>query len=335
MNIAIIGKNIGKFIFELLIKNNNLTLYDNKSGLVSNGTGLFIKVEPIDLDNDVKFLIENNDIIISTYPTYVNKRIVEFIGKYDNKCFIDVFGNNRIINYCKYISEKSSSTLIPVGGLFGICNIICNELVKNFDIIKNIEIKCGVLPKYEKNISRCSLPLYEELDQYLETCNIIHNMKKYEVPALSGYETINLDGISYEAFNVSSPLISYNTENYSYKIIKYPGTYNKLKCLIEDFNLISRPNLLFDVFSGLLVDSNDKTIIICEISGNHKKMYTKTFETGVYDGIIMTSYQALISYSICSLVNLYINEKISGFVSIDKISYLDFISNRYGGILKL
>ena len=336
MKIGIIGSNIGRFIFELLI-GHELTLYDSKPCLISNGTGLFIKVETINFDKDVTKIVENNDIIISTYPTYTSKKILEIIKDYDNKCFIDVFGDTRIIDYCSYISDKSKSTLIPFGGLSGISVIICNELVKNIERIKSIEIKCGILPKYEKGISR-SFFASDEIGQYLDTCHIIQNSKKYEVPALSGFETINLNGVLYEAFNVSSSshiLDIYNPENYSYKLLKFPGVYNKIKCLVEDFKLSSRPSVLFDVFAGLPIETDIKTIIFCEVIGNDKNVYIKTFESGIFDGIVMSSYQALISYSVCSLVELYINNKISGNTSICKIPYGEFVSNRYGGILKI
>jgi saccharopine dehydrogenase-like NADP-dependent oxidoreductase len=67
------------------------------------------------------------------------------------------------------------------------------------------------------------------INEYINDCEVIHNGKVKLVPALDGLETINIEGMEFEAFSTSGGLgtmcetYAGKVDTLNYKTIRYPG----------------------------------------------------------------------------------------------------------------
>ncbi|MCJ2513026.1 MAG: saccharopine dehydrogenase NADP-binding domain-containing protein [Candidatus Thermoplasmatota archaeon] len=256
MNILVLGSGMmGQAITYDLFKNSNfdkITISDfNKSNLDSakkflNTEKIYFKEINVKNLIDIKKIFVENDIVISAIPYQYNFDMTK-IAILTKTHFLDLGGNNKIVNKQKKLSKKAKIkkiSIIPDCGLApGIVSTITRDIVNELNNIKFVKIRVGGLPIKPKPPLNYQIVFSPNglINEYVEDSIILYNAKIIKKKSMTEIEKIFFPKPfgEMEAFLTSGgcstlPYTYREKIGYlDYKTIRYPGHCEKFKILVD------------------------------------------------------------------------------------------------------
>jgi len=217
-----------------------------------------------------------------------------------------------------------------------------------FDSVEIVKMRVGALPVNPSNVLKYSLTWSTDglINEYGNVCYGIEDGQKVALRPLEGYETIEIDGLLYEAFNTSGGLGTLadtyagkvNTMNY--KTLRYPGHCEKIYLLMNDLKLNNDRETLKRILEQAVPKTlQDVVIMYTSVTGmrggelfeeNHvKKIYPQTIAGKLWSAIQVTT-----ASGICSVLDLVVERPdcYRGFVTQETFELSSILENRFGKV---
>jgi len=195
---------------------------------------------------DVRKHFQHADIVISAVPYRFNYDMTK-IAIETKTHFLDLGGNNDIVNKQRSLSEKAKKndvTIIPDCGLApGMVSVIARDIIDQMDSVDILKLRVGGLPidpKPPLNYQIVFSP-YGLINEYIENAIVLDHGKITEKKSMTEIETITFPEPfgDMEAFLTSGgcstlPYTYKNKIGYlDYKTIRYLGHCEKFKTLLD------------------------------------------------------------------------------------------------------
>ena len=205
-HIGIVGAGrIGTAIYELLVSSNSsykISIADEaeknfpdfvklpvtKPTYESDGTGKSVQF---------KEFVKDQTLIINALPYTQNIALYQYCYDFDVPYF-DLSEDEALDNYIKEL--QSIPFTMPHCGLApGMSTVIANDLITGLDELQEVKIRVGALSQNATNKLRYHSSWSGDglVNEYLVNCHVVQKGQFGNVPALSGYETITIDGKEY------------------------------------------------------------------------------------------------------------------------------------------
>ncbi len=214
---------------------------------------IFLKGKKIDFaiinvndSKDVRKHFQHADIVISAVPYRFNYDMTK-IAIETKTHFLDLGGNNDIVNKQRSLSEKAKKndvTIIPDCGLApGMVSVIARDIIDQMDSVDILKLRVGGLPidpKPPLNYQIVFSP-YGLINEYIEDAIVLDHGKITEKKSMTEIETITFPEPfgDMEAFLTSGgcSTLPYTYKNkigcLDYKTIRYLGHCEKFKTLLD------------------------------------------------------------------------------------------------------
>lgn len=155
--------------------------------------------EIVDISNmgNVHRILDDVDAVVSALPYYLNKSVAE-IACQKGVHYFDLTEDVKTTQHIQHLKESASAVLAPQCGLApGFIGIIGGDLSKEFDEIRDIELRVGALPRYPNGQLSYSFTWSPTgvINEYLNDAEVIHNGKRKIVTSLDGFEVSSADKI--------------------------------------------------------------------------------------------------------------------------------------------
>ena len=360
-NVLVLGAGkIGSLISCLLSRSGdyNVHLGDVDSDAIarlrselSGGNLKFLSMDATRKPDLVGFARDNKlEAVISALPYYCNTTV----GEVARECALHYFDLTEDVDVSRAIgtiSKGAPTAFIPQCGLApGFISIVANDLMKHFDELDTVKLRVGALPVNPSNVLKYSLTWSTDglINEYGNMCYGIENGATLALLPLEGYETIEVDGLLYEAFNTSGGLGTLadtyggKVNTMTYKTLRYPGHCEKIHFLMQDLKLNQdRDNLKRILENAVPKTLQDVVLIYVSVSGKQKgELFEENYVKKIYPqkiaGLLWSAIQVTTASGACAVVDMVMQDgkAYKGFVTQEAFSMTAFLSNRFGQYYK-
>ncbi len=284
--------------------------------------------------------------VISALPYYCNPDVAALAKKY-NLHYFDLTEDVEVTNKNRQLAQDAQTAFIPQCGLApGFISIAAQNLIHNFDKLDKVKMRVGALPINPSNALKYSLTWSTDglINEYGNMCYGILDGRMTELLPLEGYETIELDGLLYEAFNTSGGLgtlaDTYEGEinSMNYKTLRYPGHCEKIRLLMNDLKMNQDRDTLKRILENAIPKTlQDVVLIYVSVSGwKGEYLYEETYVKKVYPqeflGKTWSAIQVTTASGICCAVDLVLQNQdtYKGFVTQETFELQKVLDNRFG-----
>ena len=290
------------------------------------------------------------EAVLSSLPYYCNPVVAEAAREHGLHYF-DLTEDIAVTSRIKAIANGSEKVFVPQCGLApGFISIVANELITHFEGVESVKMRVGALPVHPSNALKYSLTWSTDglINEYGNLCYGIEAGEKTILLPLEGYETIELDGLLYEAFNTSGGLgtladtYAGKVKSMNYKTLRYPGHCEKIHLLMKDLKLNDdRPTLKRILENAIPKTLQDAVLIYAAVSGNRggefmEETYVKKIYPQTIAGKLWSAIQVTTAAGICSVADLVLREpaKYKGFITQESFSLEKIVGSRFGQYLR-
>lgn len=284
--------------------------------------------------------------LISCLP-YPCNATVAMLAKEQQLHYFDLTEDTQVSAKIAELAINAKTAFVPQCGVApGFISIVANELMKTFESIESVYLRVGALPKHSNNALKYALTWSPDglINEYANPCDALINGKLGKLQPLDDLESIEIDGLHYEAFNTSGGLgtlaATYegkvNTLNY--KTIRYPGHCEKMRFLMIDLELRKSKDILKSILTNALPQSaEDVVIIYVAVKGKQngewvEKNYMKKFYPKVINGKTWSAIQTTTASSACVVIDSVLQNPslYHGLVKQESFELSAFVKNRFG-----
>jgi len=294
-----------------------------------------------------KFLAETPvDGIISSLPFFCNPTVGE-AARTHGLHYFDLTEDVQVTERIKELSQNVTQAFVPQCGLApGFISIVANDLMTHFESIDSVKMRVGALPVNPSNRLKYSLTWSTDglINEYGNMCYGIEQGEKATLQPLEGYETIEVDGLLYEAFNTSGGLgtladtYAGRVKTMNYKTLRYPGHCEKIHLLMNDLKLNDDRETLKRILEHAIPKTlQDVVLIYAAVNGRQdgelfEENYVKKIYPQTIAGKLWSAIQVTTASGICSVVDLVLSHpsRYHGFVTQETFALQDILSNRFG-----
>jgi len=217
--------------------------------------------------------------------------------------------------------------------------------------LEHVKMRVGALPVHPSNALKYSLTWSTDglINEYGNLCYGIEEGEKVPLQPLEGHETIELDGLLYEAFNTSGGLgtlaDSYvgRVKTMNYKTLRYPGHCEKIHLLMKDLKLNEDRETLKRVLEHAIPQTlQDVVLIYASVTGTKnsdgffEENYVKKIYPQCIKGKLWSAIQVTTASSVCCVMDLILNHpsRYHGFITQESILLKDFLANDFGACFR-
>jgi len=286
------------------------------------------------------------DALISSLPYYCNPTVAEVAREHDIHYF-DLTEDVEVTERIEEISRGCTRAFVPQCGLApGFISIVANQLMQHFDTLDTVKMRVGALPINPSNVLKYSLTWSTDglINEYGNVCFGIENGVKTALLPLEGYETIEVDGLLYEAFNTSGGLgtladtYSGKVQTMNYKTLRYPGHCEKIHFLMYDLKLNTQREILKHILENAIPKTyQDVVLIYVSVAGRKagellEENYVKKIYPQTIAGRLWSAIQVTTAAGLCSVVDsVFVNPQgYQGFTKQESFALPDILANRFG-----
>ncbi|MBN8505863.1 MAG: saccharopine dehydrogenase NADP-binding domain-containing protein [Burkholderiales bacterium] len=247
----------------------------------------------------------------------------------------------------KVMAKGAKTAFMPQCGLApGFIGIVAHHLAKQFDEVRDVQMRVGALPAFPTNKLKYNLTWSVDglINEYCHPCEAIHGGDFISALPLEGLEHFSLDGTEYEAFNTSGGLGTLcetwagKVRNLDYKTVRYPGHRDLMKFLLEDLNLAADQEKLKDIMrKSMPATMQDVVLVFVTVSGmKNGQLLQEVFARKIFaerdPANPLSAIQITTAAGICTAVDLFRAGKLptSGFIRQEDVALPDFLANRFG-----
>ncbi|MCZ6799037.1 MAG: saccharopine dehydrogenase NADP-binding domain-containing protein [Nitrospirae bacterium] len=286
------------------------------------------------------------DAVISSLPYYCNPSVAE-VARDCGMHYFDLTEDVEVTNRVKAMAEGSDHAFVPQCGLApGFISIAANELIGHFDKVDTVKMRVGALPINPSNALKYSLTWSTDgvINEYGNTCYGVEKGVPTALQPLEGYETVEVDGLLYEAFNTSGGLgtladtYAGKVQTMNYKTLRYPGHCEKMHFLMNDLKLNEHRDILKQILENAIPKTyQDVVLIYVSVTGWRdgvliEENYVKKIYPQTIFGKLWSAIQVTTAAGICSVVDLVLSgpKQYHGFMTQETFPLDTILSNRFG-----
>src|SRR6478735_246724 len=275
------------------------------------------------------------DAIISSLPYFCNQTVATLALKHGCHYF-DLTEDVEVTNQIRTMAEGATHAFMPQCGLApGFISIVAHELMTHFETLDTVKMRVGALPVHPSNALKYSLTWSTDglINEYGNICYGIEGGEKVPLLPLEGYETIEVDGLLYEAFNTSGGLgtlaDSYagKVRTMNYKTLRYPGHCEKIQLLMKDLKLNEDRETLKRVLEHAVPQTlQDVVLIYASVTGKNEdgffeENYVKKIYPQCIKGKLWSAIQVTTASSACCVMDLVLkhSSQYHGFVTQESV----------------
>ncbi len=261
--------------------------------------------------------------------------------------YFDLTEDIEATNQVKVLSAGAAHAFMPQCGLApGFISIVAHDLMTHFETLDTVKMRVGALPVHPSNALKYSLTWSTDglINEYGNLCYGIEAGEKVPLQPLEGYETVELDGLLYEAFNTSGGLgtlaDSYagKVRTMNYKTLRYPGHCEKIQLLMKDLKLNEDRKTLKRVLEHAVPQTLQDVVLIyvavtgTQESGFFEENYVKKIYPQCIKGRLWSAIQVTTASGVCCVMDLVLRHpsQYHGFVTQESILLRDFLTNEFG-----
>ncbi len=294
-----------------------------------------------------QFLTENSiDAIISCLPYFCNPLIAE-LAKGFHCHYFDLTEDVQVTKKVMELAQDADTAFVPQCGLApGFISIASNELIQHFTEVDTVKMRVGALPENASNALHYTMTWSSDglINEYGNPCYGLEDGKLTMLHPLEGMEIVEIDGVTYEAFNTSGGLGSLaetyvgKIKNMTYKTVRYPGHCEKIQFLMNDLRLNEdRPTLKRILKNAIPKTYQDLVLIYVSVVGTQhgdfiEENYVVKVMPKTIHGVHWSAIQVTTAAALSAIVDLVLSnpQQYTGLVKQEDISFKDFMDNRFG-----
>ena len=286
------------------------------------------------------------EAILSSLPFYCNPLVGE-LAREIGAHYFDLTEDVEVTRKIQTVSQGANSAFVPQCGLApGFISIAAHDLMRRFDSVEIVKMRVGALPVNPSNVLKYSLTWSTDglINEYGNTCYGIEDGREVALQPLEGYETIEIDGLLYEAFNTSGGLgtlaetYAGKVKTMNYKTLRYPGHCEKIHLLMNDLRLNQDRETLKRILETAVPKTlQDVVIIYTSVTGLRggelfEENYVKKIYPCTIAGKLWSAIQVTTAAGICAVVDLVCQEpaRYRGFVTQETFDLSAILANRFG-----
>jgi saccharopine dehydrogenase-like NADP-dependent oxidoreductase len=288
---------------------------------------------------DFREACENADYVVNAGPFFIATDVATICGEVGTH-YLDLTEDVEQTSKVIELSGKYPDVaFIPQCGLApGFISILANDSAKQFDKVIDVKMRVGALPMHPTNELKYNTTWSVDglVNEYLHPCGAIKHGEIAEVDPLEGYETFNLDGDTYEAFNTSGGLGTLcetwhgKVQNMNYKTVRYVGHNYLMKFLINDLRLgVNNGDGLKQLIRDSIPTTNqDVVLIFVEVTGMIKNQFiSRTKKLKIYGNGRWSAIQKTTATGLCVMLDLHRQGKIpqTGLIKQENATMKDFL----------
>jgi len=284
--------------------------------------------------------------VLSALPYYCNPLVAE-VAREAGIHYFDLTEDVEVTRAVKKVSEGAATAFVPQCGLApGFISVVANELMSQFEELDTVKLRVGALPVHPSNVLKYSLTWSTDglINEYANICYGIENGHMVALMPLEGYETVEVDGLLYEAFNTSGGLGTL-AETYdgrvrtmNYKTLRYPGHCEKIHFLMQDLKLNQDRGTLKRILENAIPQTlQDVVLIYVSAMGRQKgQLFEENYVKKVYPqkiaGHLWSAIQVTTAAGLCAVADMVMQSAAppGGFVTQESFSLPRFLENRFG-----
>ncbi|MDP3559271.1 MAG: saccharopine dehydrogenase C-terminal domain-containing protein [Legionellaceae bacterium] len=306
----------------------------------------------LDVTQGLQAYLQQHSIqaVISCLPYFLNQQVAE-ITLNAGLPYFDITEDLQTADYIRALAIKTKTFALPQCGLApGMVGAIAHDLLSRFEQPISASLRVGALPQYSHHALQYALTWSTDglINEYANPCRILEHGKRKEVPALTGLETLQIDGIAYEAFYTSgglgSLLLQYEGKltSLEYKTLRYPGHCAKMRFLMTDLDLQANRVLLKQILETTLSRTYQDVVVIYVMATGMSQgermstTYVKKIYPAEYGGIRWSGIQLATASALCAAVDeTLLQKKISHTVhTLEMIGFQALSQNRFSRVYR-
>jgi saccharopine dehydrogenase-like NADP-dependent oxidoreductase len=352
--IALLGAgHIGQTIARLLHATGDyqVTVLDKSAAYLKVLADEGIATDMVDSENQAALMAairehaRGNGIVVNALPYHLAIKAAE--AALECGChYFDLTEDVAATKAIKDMAQGAKTAFMPQCGLApGFIGIVAHHLAKQFDEVRDVQMRVGALPAFPTNKLKYNLTWSVDglINEYCHPCEAIHGGEFISALPLEGLEHFSLDGTEYEAFNTSGGLGTLcetwagKVKNLDYKTVRYPGHRDLMKFLLGDLALAGDQELLKNIMrKSMPATMQDVVLVFVTVSGMKngvllqevfaRKIFAERGEQPI------SAIQITTAAGICTAVDLFREGKLpkTGFIRQEDVALPDFLANRFG-----
>ena len=313
--------------------------------------------KPLYSGENVQFneFVKDKTLIINALPFHENIHLYQACLE-SNIPYFDLSEDDALdewIEKREYVSETRTGlpfTMPHCGLAPGLSTVVANYISKDFHDLHSVKIRVGALSKNATNKLKYHTSWSGDglVNEYMGKCQVIRDGMYCFNSALSGYETLTINGQEFEAFNTSGGIGTFAKTlcergtitglDVDYKTLRRVGHHQYVDFLFKDLKLPS--DILNTIFKKYVpTTDNDEVIIYVTANGiapmsyeYFERTYHRVFGQQVYRGRTYTAIEFTTAAGMISMVELYLDGKLpkEGYVTQESVNWDDVITTTYG-----
>ena len=313
--------------------------------------------KPLYSGENVQFneFVEGKTLIINALPFTENIHLYQACLE-SNIPYFDLSEDDALdewIEKREYVSETRTGlpfTMPHCGLAPGLSTVVANHISKDFHDLQSIKIRVGALSKSATNKLRYHTSWSGDglVNEYMGKCQVIRDGMYCFNSALSGYETLTINGQEFEAFNTSGGIGTFAKTlcergttiglDVDYKTLRRVGHHQYVDFLFKDLKL--PPDMLTTIFKRYVpTTTQDEVIIYVTANGiapmsyeYFERTYHRVFGQQVYRGRTYTAIEFTTAAGLISMVELFLEGKLpkEGYVTQESVDWKDVLSTTFG-----
>lgn len=296
----------------------------------------------------IKTYIKKHGIVavIVCLPYYIQVSV----AKVAKDCQIHYFNLTEDVttsSAIREIAQGAKSAFVPQCGLApGFISIVANNLMQRFTSIEAAKLRVGALPQRVNNSLQYALTWSTDglINEYGNQCHAVIDGEDVIVRPLEGLESIQIDGMCYEAFNTSGGIgtlaqtYKNKATNIDYKTMRYPGHCEKMRVLMNDLKLNQDRGTLKAILENAIPKTyQDLVLVYVSVSGEQtggyiEENYMKKIYPKVIAGLNWSAIQVTTAAGVSAVFDIVLNNQpnYQGLVLQERISLDQFLENQFG-----
>jgi saccharopine dehydrogenase-like NADP-dependent oxidoreductase len=267
-------------------------------------------------------------------------------------CGLSYFDLTEDVSTTRAIQEiareaRTGQVFMPQCGLApGFISIAGHALTRGFEKLDEVRLRVGALTRFPTNRLKYNLTWSTDglINEYCNTCEVVHDGRRLQVLPLEGLEHFSLDGVDYEAFHTSGGVgslgdtLAGRVRNLDYKTVRYRGHRDLIAFLIQDLRLSARRDVLKDILENAVpITLQDVVLIFCTVTGWKDGYFTqvtdarKVYHREVH-GETWSAIQISTAAGACAVLDLHVAGRLAttGFARQEQVTLDAFLGNRFG-----
>lgn len=312
-----------------------------------------IQLDQLDINDQDKALayIQEHDITaIATALPYTCNLTMANLAAAAKVHYFDLSEDVSSAENIAKLAQGSQQAFVPQCGLApGFVNIVASDLLRQFEKVNNVKVRCGALPQDASNALQYALTWSTDglINEYGNDCVGMENGKRVTLYPLQDLEHIVIDGVTYEAFNTSGGVgtlfdtYGERAKSITYKTMRYPGHCQKMQFLMNDLGLNEdRATLKRIMEKSIPTTLQDVVVVYVTVDGMRNgrfehAAYAQKFYPHMIAGIHCTAIQATTASGACAVIDMVLSDtdRFKGLIKQEQFTLQNLFDNHFGEYL--